>query len=165
MADRSRTKGCLKWFLCVSCVVETSTVGLFMAERAGDAARRRWERRSRCHWGHEQLSVRLAVAIALHHPVQRHPNLAVSTLTLDECARHVEQSVGSPMLEKCRGGVAAMSCTYRSETIDRASMSRCLRFSRSRLSLSWCRRLWKILPLSASRSAKTKGASMCQCNR
>ena len=66
-----------------------------MSERPGVAAHRPRETRFRCHWRPQQLSVRMAVVTALHHSVQRRPNLVVSTQTLDEFARHVDV----PMLE------------------------------------------------------------------
>ena len=68
----------------MTCVVETVTVGLFMGECAGVAARRQCDWRLRCHWRHEELSIRTAGAAAMHHSVQRHPLLMCLRKNLGE---------------------------------------------------------------------------------
>ena len=66
----------------MSCVVETLTVGLLMAERAGVAVRRE---RERC--------------TALHHSMQRRSHLDVPTKIFDEVCATRLASLDVPMPE------------------------------------------------------------------
>ena len=62
-------------FCCGAFVRRTLAVAMFNGERAPDvvrSARRRRERRLRCFLRHEEMAVRMALARATHHAVQRH---------------------------------------------------------------------------------------------
>ena len=81
-----------------------------MAERDGVVARRRRERRLRCHQRHEQLSVRQAVAAACIASFGSAPSHGRVVCAAAASPRSKSKRVGVPMLEIfCRqpGGVSA----------------------------------------------------------
>ena len=67
---------------CAACVRKTLAVFMSNGERDFDigSARRKRERRLRCFLRHEEIAVRMALARATHHAVQRHQ--CTQTVTL-----------------------------------------------------------------------------------
>ena len=62
-------------FCCRAFLRKTLAVAMFNGERTPDvsgSARRRRERRLRCFLRHEEMAVRMALARATHHALQRH---------------------------------------------------------------------------------------------
>ena len=71
------------------------------------SARRRRERRLRMHWRHEQLSLRMALAAAMHHSAQPMAKEEVEGETTDAPRRPKPPLPGTRAGASCGGGRAA----------------------------------------------------------
>ena len=94
---------------CGACLRKTSAVAMFNGERDSmndGSARRRREWRLLCFLRHEEMAVRMALARATHHAVQRHQ--CTQTVTLPLAATYAATAL-SPVIEFV---VPALAITY-----------------------------------------------------
>ena len=86
-------------FFCGAFARKTLAVAMSNGERGFvvGSARRRRERRLRCFLRHEEMAVRMALARATHHAVQRHQS--TQTVSSPLAATHAATLAPSPVVE------------------------------------------------------------------
>ena len=92
---------------------------------AASAAERRRMRRLRCHWRREQLSMRMAVAAAVHHSRDRTINAVDATVLVGGCVEMVQvisrsrlSTISHSPVNEGGTGSGLHSGTAREQTVD-----------------------------------------------